>query len=81
MLASTSFRNLSTNGASGYRKGTYAQDNARSFASPSGLRSYPGAQDALGNDVWIAFYPEMQLQEIELKNQPTRSVPLVSNLG
>jgi hypothetical protein len=56
-------------GTRGYMKGRYAQGNEKSFASPSALHPYPCAEDALGRYVWIAFYPQMQLQEVESKDQ------------
>lgn len=51
-------------GTTGYMTGTYAQGNEQCFAGPdvpSGpLPPYPGAQSAVGRDVWIAFRPRLR---------------------
>jgi hypothetical protein len=44
-------------GTKGYMTGTYAEGNERCYASPDGLPPYPGAQDAVGRNVWIVFHP------------------------
>jgi hypothetical protein len=44
-------------GTKGYMTGTCAEGNEHCYASPNGLPPYPGAQDAVGRNVWIAFRP------------------------
>jgi hypothetical protein len=47
-------------GAKGYMTGTYAEGNEQCYAGPelhAPLPSYPGAQAAVGRNVWIAFRP------------------------
>lgn len=44
-------------GTKGFMYGTYAENTERCLASVNGF-SYPGAQDATGRDVWIAFHPQ-----------------------
>jgi hypothetical protein len=47
-------------GTKGYMTGTFAENNERCFRGPNlnpPLPAYPGAQDAQGRNVWIAFRP------------------------
>jgi hypothetical protein len=45
-------------GTKGYMNGTYAEEDEHCYAKGSDgkLPAYPGAQDAIGRDVWIAFH-------------------------
>jgi hypothetical protein len=56
-------------GTRGYMTGTFAEGNEKCFASASGLPPYPGAQDASGPNVWIAFHPQVLLKEEEMNSQ------------
>ncbi|GEM_PF-2502145 len=57
-------------GAKGYIKvgTTYAEGNEVCEAAPDGFAPYPGAQDATGRNVWIAFRPETNRERPQLQN-------------
>jgi hypothetical protein len=65
-----------TYGTKGYMTGTYAEGNERCYATVSGLPPYPGAKDAIGRNVWIAFHPETLL--IQPTMNETRSLNIIA---
>jgi hypothetical protein len=64
-------------GTKGYMTGTYAEGNERCYASVSGYPPYPGAQDASGRNVWIAFGPQTGLKQLTMSE--LRSLSIIYN--
>jgi hypothetical protein len=63
-------------GTKGYMTGTYAEGNEKCYASAAGLPPYPGAKDADGRNVWIAFHAQTLSNQIHMND--LRSLNLVS---
>jgi hypothetical protein len=62
-------------GTKGYMTGTYAEGDEQCYASPNGLAAYPGAEDAVGRNVWIEFRSRAY-KEIEAIGSQTFTIGL-----
>lgn len=67
-------------GTRGYMIGTYAEGNERCYATTQGLPPYPGAQDAVGRNVWIAFHPRAMTVK-ETQESAAMATPISVSVG